>query len=74
LVQFLDTPNGKQLSIDDDYCWLKKARDEVLQMEDNLRKFDEDKQKELETILNEQKLLEKHEKNKKLNEWKVGIK
>ncbi len=40
-------------------------------MEQNLRKFDEDKQKELEMMLNEQKLLEKHEKIKKLNEWKV---
>ncbi len=40
-------------------------------MEQNLRRFDENKQRELEVIFNEQKLLEKHEKIKKLNEWKV---
>ncbi len=40
-------------------------------MEENLRKFDEEKQKELEAILAEQKIYEKQEKNKKLNEWKV---
>ena len=51
---------------------MKNLKDQIITTNDTQRKIDEEKQKEIKKLIEEQRLLEKQERSKKLNEWRVS--
>lgn len=49
----------------------KVTREQAFEIDENQRRLNEEKEKEMQKLIEEQKQIEKHERIKKLNEWKV---